>query len=140
MRRRVERWTFAFLNSQSSQLFASAQKRIPGGVNSPVRAFRGLNRTPLIIESASGDTLTDIEGNQYIDYCLSWGALIHGHAHPQILKNVFQRMQKGTSFGCTTEIEGRLARKIMASLPSCERLRFVSLEFLSVAPSVRSMS
>lgn len=111
---------------KSQEVYSALCDVLPAGVNSPVRAFRGLNMTPLIIESASGDTLTDIEGNQYIDYCLSWGALIHGHAHPQILKNVFQRMQKGTSFGCTTEIEGRLARKIMASLPSCERLRFVS--------------
>lgn len=99
---------------------------IPGGVNSPARAFKGMEIPPLIVESGSGDLLTDIEGKQYIDYCGSWGALIFGHAHPEILAKVSQKMQKGTSFGLSSEIEEKLARKIVSLVSSVEKIRFVS--------------
>ncbi|MDB6080940.1 MAG: hemL [Chlamydiia bacterium] len=111
---------------QSEKEYASLLQVIPGGVNSPVRAFKGLAITPIVVDHAFQDTLVDIDGAQYVDYCLSWGALIHGHAHPHILESVQKRIQKGTSYGCTTEIEGRLARKIISLMPSCEKVRFVS--------------
>ena len=99
---------------------------IPGGVNSPVRACKNLLDVPLIAERACNDMLYDIQGEGYIDYCGSWGALIHGHANDKILIPVIERMKLGTSFGATTEIEGKLARKIIDLMPSIEKIRFVS--------------
>lgn len=99
---------------------------IPGGVNSPVRACFDLEMTPLVVERAFADTIVDVDGNEYIDYCMSWGPLIHGHVHPEIMKVAYERMMLGSSFGCTTPIEGKLARKICTLMPSCEKVRFVS--------------
>lgn len=99
---------------------------IPGGVNSPVRACKNILATPLVAESASGDTITDADGQSFIDYCGSWGALIHGHVNPHIMEAVQKRMMKGTSFGVTTEIEEKLARKVVVNIPSVEKIRFVS--------------
>ncbi len=99
---------------------------IPGGVNSPVRAFYDLDITPLVAESGAGSQITDLDGNSYIDYCMSWGALIHGHSHPQVLKATIERLKKGSSFGATTEIEEQLARKITELMPSCEKVRMVN--------------
>jgi len=99
---------------------------IPGGVNSPVRSCRGLLDEPLIIERGFGDTIEDIHGRTYIDYCGSWGALIHGHAHPKILEAVEKRMQKGTTFGIATLIEEKLARKVVSLVDSIESVRFVN--------------
>lgn len=99
---------------------------IPGGVNSPVRAFYDLDITPLVVESGQGSLITDVDGNSYIDYCMSWGALIHGHCHPQIVDAAISRLKKGSSFGATTEIEEKLARKITKLMPSCEKVRMVS--------------
>lgn len=99
---------------------------IPAGVNSPVRAFSGLDQLPLVVESAEKDLLTDVDGNTYIDYCCSWGALIHGHAHPKILSAVIKRLEKGTTFGVTSAVEGQLASKVVQLVDSVEKIRFVS--------------
>lgn len=111
---------------KSKQLFQDLCKVIPGGVNSPVRACLQMEQLPMVVEKAFGDQLVDVDGHHYIDYCGSWGALIHGHAHPAILKTVQQRMEKGTSFGITTEIEERLASKVVEIVDSVDQVRFVS--------------
>lgn len=100
---------------------------IPGGVNSPVRACFEMKQTPLVVESGVADKLIDVDGHSYIDYCCSWGALIHGHAHPAILNAVFARAMKGTTFGATTAIEEQMACKVVEIMrPSIEKIRFVS--------------
>lgn len=114
------------MRKKSAAIYAKACEVIPGGVNSPVRSFRHLRMAPLIVESGAGDQLRDVDGNTYIDYCCSWGALILGHAHPQIVKGVCDQMGKGSSFGIATEIEEQIASKIVGLLPSVEKLRFVN--------------
>jgi len=111
---------------QSQEIYRRLQEVIPGGVSSPVRAFRSLQMAPLVGKAAYQDMLVDADDHEYIDYCMSWGSLIHGHAHPAILEKVIERMQAGTSFGVTTEIEEKLARKISSHMPSIEKMRFVS--------------
>jgi glutamate-1-semialdehyde 2,1-aminomutase len=95
-------------------------------VNSPVRAWSGLNQTPLVLDYAVKDMIYDVDGHAYIDYCGSWGALIHGHAHPVIIEAVTKRIQCGTSFGITTTIEEQIARKVVSLVDSIEKIRFVS--------------
>jgi len=112
--------------NNSKQLFEQAQKTIPGGVNSPVRAFRSVGRDPLFIESASGCRIKDVEGREYIDYVGSWGPMILGHAHPEVVAAVTQAAQKGTSFGAPTEAEVLLAEKICEMVPSVEMVRMVN--------------
>jgi len=99
---------------------------IPAGVNSPVRACTGLDHLPLVVESAEKDLITDVDGNVFVDMCGSWGALIHGHAHPKILAAVHKRLEKGTTFGVTSAIEGQLASKVIQLVDSIEKIRFVS--------------
>jgi glutamate-1-semialdehyde 2,1-aminomutase len=99
---------------------------IPGGVNSPVRSFQKLGMSPLIVESGAGDLIRDVDGNSFIDFCGSWGSLILGHAHPQVVRGAVEQIQKGSSFGIATEIEEKIAAKIVSLLPSVEKLRFVS--------------
>jgi len=111
---------------QSKRIYDDLCKVIPGGVNSPVRSCRDVSENPLIAESGSGDQIYDPDGNGYIDYCMSWGPLIHGHAHPRILEATQKRMAKGTSFGVTTEVEYLLAQKIVEIVSSIEKIRFVS--------------
>jgi glutamate-1-semialdehyde 2,1-aminomutase len=106
-------------------IYQQSCKVLPGGVNSPVRSFRHLRMEPLVAESAQGAYLFDADGNRYIDYCCSWGSLILGHAHPQVVQATCEQIQKGSSFGVTTEIEKQLAEKIISLLPSIEKLRFV---------------
>ena len=106
--------------------FNEIKKHIPGGVNSPVRSFPGLQMAPMIVEKGEGDLIYDIDGRSYIDYCGSWGALIHGHAPQQIVEAVHKRVSWGSSFGITTAIEGKLAQKIKWMVPSIEKIRFVS--------------
>lgn len=110
----------------SQTIYEKLCEVIPGGVNSPVRAFKGLDRTPVIAERGAGDLIYDADGNEYIDYCGSWGALILGHAHPAVQDAVLKRISLGTTFGMTTECEERLARKIAGHVPSVEKIRFVS--------------
>lgn len=111
---------------KSKKIYEIASSVIPGGVNSPVRSFRHLGMVPLIAASGAGGKLQDIDGNTYIDFCCSWGALILGHAHPQVVKGACEQMETGTSFGIATEIEQRIASKIVGLLPSIEKLRFVN--------------
>lgn len=115
-----------YMRPKSAEVYERACKVIPGGVNSPVRSFRHLRMPPLIVESGAGDQLRDVDGNSYIDYCCSWGSLILGHAHPQVVKGVCEQMARGSSFGIATEIEERIASQIVHLVPSIEKLRFVS--------------
>lgn len=111
---------------QCEEIYRRSRQVIPGGVNSPVRAFTGLDETPLIVESGSRDTIIDSDGFTYIDYCCSWGALIHGHAHPQIVAAAQKRVAQGSSFGIATQVELKCAEAIVSSLPSIKKIRFVS--------------
>jgi glutamate-1-semialdehyde 2,1-aminomutase len=99
---------------------------LPGGVNSPMRAFKQVEMPPLVAARGAGDQLFDADGHAYIDYCCSWGALMHGHAHPALVSAASAQMAQGSTFGITTEIEGQLARQIKKHLPSIEKIRFVS--------------
>ncbi|HEX4945053.1 MAG TPA: glutamate-1-semialdehyde 2,1-aminomutase [Blastocatellia bacterium] len=110
----------------SSQLFERAKQIIPGGVNSPVRAFRGVGGTPLFIKSAQGCYLYDADGRQYIDYVGSWGPMILGHAHPEIIGAIQDAATRGTSYGAPTELEIELAEEVIAAFPSIEKLRLTS--------------
>lgn len=112
--------------TNSSQLFAAAQRVLPGGVNSPVRAFRGVGGEPLFIKNAYGAYLVDADGNEYIDYVCSWGPMIAGHAHPYVVEKVTSALQDGLSFGAPTEIEIKLAQKVCELMPSIELVRFVN--------------
>ncbi|MBT8237535.1 MAG: glutamate-1-semialdehyde 2,1-aminomutase [Croceitalea sp.] len=111
---------------RSSALFAEAKKYIPGGVNSPVRAFKAVGGEPIFINKAKGAYLWDEDGNKYIDYISSWGPLILGHANPLILKAVIDKAKKGTSFGIPTEIETQLAQLAVGMVPNIEKIRFVN--------------
>jgi len=112
--------------SLSVKAFVDAQTVIPGGVNSPVRAFGGVDVSPVFIASAQGAYVTDIDGNTYIDYVGSWGPMILGHAHPQVVRAITEAACKGTSFGAPTQAETELARKIVHAVPSIEQVRLVS--------------
>ncbi|HSJ64818.1 MAG TPA: glutamate-1-semialdehyde 2,1-aminomutase [Gemmatimonadaceae bacterium] len=111
---------------RSVELFAEAQRVIPGGVNSPVRAFRGVGGTPLFIASGHGPYVVDVDGRKYIDYVMSWGALALGHAHPAVVDAIATQASRGTSFGAPTEAETTLAELIVQAVPSIEMIRFVS--------------
>jgi glutamate-1-semialdehyde 2,1-aminomutase len=113
-------------NSRSEELFARAQKVLVGGVNSPVRAFRAVGGTPLLIDRALGSRLWDADGREFIDYVCSWGALILGHAHPDVVAAVADQATRGTSFGMTSPLEIELGEKISSAVPSVEMIRFVS--------------
>ncbi len=106
--------------------FDRAQRVIPGGVNSPVRAFRAVGGTPRFIASAKGAVITDVEGRQYLDYIGSWGPMILGHGHPAVLQAVHRAIDEGLSYGAPTEREVELAERIVALVPSCEQVRLVS--------------
>src|SRR6476620_8930489 len=110
----------------SSQLYEQAKNLIPGGVNSPVRAFRGVGGVPRFIDHGAGAHLVDVDGNRYIDYVLSWGPLILGHAHPEVVAAVTDQAARGTSYGAPTELETELARLIAQAMPAVELVRFVS--------------
>ncbi len=112
--------------STSHDLFQLAQKHIPGGVNSPVRAFKGVGGDPVFIDRAEGAYVYDVEGKRYIDYVGSWGPMILGHAHPQVIEAVIAAARKGLSFGAPTELEVRIADKVCELVPSMELVRMVS--------------
>ena len=112
--------------SQSKQAFAKARNVIPGGVNSPVRAFRSVGGSPVFIDSGSGSKITDLDGNTYIDYVLSWGPLILGHAHPDVITRTTAAIQKGTSFGAPTLAETELANLIVDAVPGVDEVRLVN--------------
>jgi glutamate-1-semialdehyde 2,1-aminomutase len=112
--------------TRSEQLFAQAARVIPGGVNSPVRAFKAVGGSPIFVERAEGAYLWDADNKRYIDYVLSWGPMIAGHAHPQVLDAVQKKMRNGLSFGAPTEIEITLAEKICSIMPNMDMVRMVS--------------
>jgi len=111
---------------RSSELFEDAQKVIPGGVNSPVRAFKAVGGHPIFIESAQGAYLFDSDGNKYIDYINSWGPMILGHAHKPVVDAVIEKAKKGTSFGTPTEIETKIAELAVKMVPNIDKIRFVN--------------
>jgi glutamate-1-semialdehyde 2,1-aminomutase len=112
--------------TNSERLFTAAQKVIPGGVNSPVRAFRGVGGQPLFMDRAAGPYMWDADGNRYIDYVLSWGPLILGHAHPGVVKALQRAVERGTSYGAPTALETELAELVCDLVPSAEQVRFVN--------------
>src|SRR5688572_562636 len=111
---------------QSQKMFARASQILPGGVDSPVRAFKAVGGQPLFIRRASGARLEDVDGNRFIDYVMSWGPLIHGHAPSGLVKALAQAARRGTSYGAPTPLEVELGRRVQRLMPSIERLRFVS--------------
>jgi len=112
--------------TNASKLFTEAKKVIPGGVNSPVRSFSGVGGTPVYIDHASGAYIFDNENKQYIDYVGSWGPMILGHAHPEVIDVVKQTAEKGLSFGAPTELETTMAAKVCELVPSIDKVRMVS--------------
>ncbi len=111
---------------RSIELFAAAQRLLPGGVNSPVRAFKAVGGQPLFIERGEGAYLVDVDGNRYIDYVLSWGPLILGHADPQVVAAVQEGATRGTSYGAPSPLEVDLARRVVERMPAIEMVRFVN--------------
>jgi glutamate-1-semialdehyde 2,1-aminomutase len=124
-------------NTVSNQLFEKAKNYFPGGVNSPVRAFRSVGGTPLFIEKGKGSHIWDADGNEYIDYCCSWGPLILGHANEKVLSAVDKTMRNGTSFGAPTRLENELAELILSNNPFIEKIRFVSSGTEAVMSAIR---
>src|SRR5258705_8850244 len=112
--------------SKSRTLFSRACQILPGGVDSPVRAFRAVGASPLFIRRASGSRIVDIDGNTFVDYVMSWGPLIHGHAPKGLTRALAAAAKSGTSFGAPSPLEVALGEKVRALMPSLERVRFVS--------------
>jgi glutamate-1-semialdehyde 2,1-aminomutase len=110
----------------SEQLFAQAKEIIPGGVNSPVRAFRSVGGTPIFVDRGEGACFWDADGNRYIDYVLSWGPLVLGHAHPKVVEALAAAVKRGTSYGAPTALESELAQLVIDVVPSVEMVRFVN--------------
>ena len=123
--------------TRSSKLFTEAQQLIPGGVNSPVRAFRSVGGQPRFIKRAKGARLYDVDGNGYIDYVLSWGPMILGHAAPSVINAIKKAAANGTSYGAPTELEVKLARMIHDAFPSMEKVRLVSSGTEAVMSAIR---
>ncbi len=132
-----DRGQMTYQSTKSAQAFAEACSCLPGGVNSPVRAFGGVDVDPLFIESAKGSKIYDIDGNEYIDYVGSWGPMILGHAHPQVLKAIAAAARRGTSFGAPTLAETALAKKIIAAFDSIEKVRLLSSGTEAVMTAIR---
>lgn len=124
-------------NNNSAQLFDKAKNFFPGGVNSPVRAFRSVGGTPLFIEKGKGSHIWDADGNELVDYCCSWGPLILGHANEKVLSAVEKTMRNGTSFGAPTRLENELAELILSNNPFIEKIRFVSSGTEAVMSAIR---
>ncbi|MCE5228967.1 glutamate-1-semialdehyde 2,1-aminomutase [bacterium] len=118
--------TMGPVGDRSAELFERARHLMPGGVNSPVRAFRGVGGTPRFIESARGSRMTDADGLELIDYVGSWGPLILGHAHPAVVEAVCKAAARGTSYGCPTELESEMAQLVIEAVPSIEMVRMVN--------------
>src|SRR5512146_348408 len=110
--------------NQSEKLFQEALALLPGGVDSPVRAFRAVGGKPLFIQRGEGPYLVDVDGNRFIDYVLSWGPLILGHAHPQVIAALSEALTCGTSFGAPSPLEIELAKLVREFMPNIEMLRF----------------
>ena len=123
--------------TRSAKLFADAQHVIPGGVNSPVRAFRSVGGQPRFIARAKGARLYDVDQNSYLDYVLSWGPMILGHAAPSVINAIKKAAARGTSYGAPTELEVALARMIRDAFPSMEKVRLVSSGTEAVMSAIR---
>ncbi|MCJ7664317.1 MAG: aminotransferase class III-fold pyridoxal phosphate-dependent enzyme, partial [Desulfobacterales bacterium] len=121
----------------SERLFQDAQRYIPGGVNSPVRAFQAVGGSPLFIQRAKGSRIWDVDGNEYIDYVASWGPMILGHAHPRVIKALQQAAEQGTSYGAPTALEVELAALIVEAIPSVELVRMVNSGTEAVMSAIR---
>lgn len=124
-------------NKESALLFEQAKKYFPGGVNSPVRAFRSVGGTPLFIERGEGSRIWDADGNEFIDFCCSWGPLILGHNNDKVRERVIETIHKGTSFGAPTRLESELAELILSNNRFLERIRFVSSGTEAVMSAIR---
>lgn len=122
---------------KSRELYEEAKKYIPGGVNSPVRAFKSVGGTPIFISKAKGSKIYDADGNEYIDYVGSWGPMILGHAHPAVVRAIREAAEKGTSYGAPTELEIKMARLVVEAVPSIEKVRFVSSGTEAVMSAIR---
>ncbi len=114
------------MGKRSDELYREACRYLPAGVNSPVRAFKAVGGTPFFVAKGQGSRLWDVDGNEYIDYVASWGPLILGHAHPEVVEFVSQVAARGTSFGAPTELEVELAKRVVEAVPSVEMVRFVN--------------
>ena len=125
------------LRPASEAAFAAARRVIPGGVNSTVRAFKGVGGTPVFVREARGAYMTDVDGHAYLDYVLSWGPMIAGHAHPAVVEALQRAAERGTSYGTPTEAETELAELIVAAVPSVEKVRFCSSGTEATANAVR---
>ena len=125
------------MNEMSRQLFEEAKKIIPGGVNSPVRAFKAVGGRPVFMREARGARITDVDGREYVDYVMSWGPLILGHAHPAVVEAIKDRAGKGTSYGAPTPLEVGLAEMIIEAFPSMEMVRMMSSGTEAVMTAIR---
>ncbi len=125
------------MNEMSRQLFEAAKNIIPGGVNSPVRAFRAVGGQPVFMREAHGARITDVDGREYVDYVMSWGPLILGHAHPAVVESIKDRAGKGTSYGAPTPLEVGLAELIIEAFPSMEMVRMMSSGTEAVMTAIR---
>ena len=123
--------------NNSSRLFPMAKKVMPGGVNSPVRAFNAVGGDPLFIKRAKGSRIIDVDNNEFIDYVSSWGPLIFGHAHPEIVNAISRQAELGSSYGASTELEIQLAEKVVQAVPSIELVRMVSSGTEAVMSALR---
>ena len=112
--------------NKSAKMYTQAQRIIPGGVNSPVRAFKSVDKDPIFIDSAKGSRITDVDGRSYLDFVGSWGPMIAGHAHDEVIEVLCDTARQGTSFGAPTELEIQLAAKIIGMIPSIEMVRMVN--------------
>ena len=121
----------------SSTLYSSAKEVMPGGVNSPVRAFNAVGGEPLFIKSGKGSQIIDVDGNKFIDYVASWGPLIFGHAHPRVVEAIIRQAELGTSYGASTELEIELAEKVVSAIPSVEVVRMVNSGTEAVMSAIR---
>ncbi len=122
---------------KSQALFEKAKNYFPGGVNSPVRAFRSVGGTPLFIKKGKGSQITDADDNTFIDYCCSWGPLILGHAHESVVTAIKNTVENGSSFGAPTELENKLAELILSNNKFIEKIRFVSSGTEAVMSAIR---
>ena len=123
--------------NRSVEEFKEAKKYIPGGVNSPVRSFQSLDGNPVFIKQGKGSKIIDIDNREYIDYCLSWGVLILGHANQVVTRSVYDTIQNGTSFGAPTVQETTLAKLVVEAVPSIEQVRFVNSGTEAVMSAIR---
>ncbi len=118
--------TVSLRDTRSADAYARAVTRLPGGVNSPVRAMRAIGRTPIFVERAAGAEIVDVDGNRYVDWVCSWGPLVHGHAHPEVVAAVVAAAERGTSFGAPTIAEVDLADEVARRMPAVSMLRMTS--------------